>query len=80
MDKAADRSTLYDGKDRIIYNPMVARRCPRCHKTNSCFTEGGRLQQFDTVVENPRAQRSIICVNCGHKWRGKLTRSERGIE
>lgn len=68
--------------ERIIYNPMVARRCPRCGKFNSCFTEGGRLlnTKGETVGENTKAVRAIVCVNCGHKWIGRLTRSERGIE
>lgn len=70
-------------EDRHIYNPMVARRCPRCHRLNTQFTEGGRLYPLGAdgpVVENQRASRDIICVNCGHKWRGRLTRSERGLE
>lgn len=69
--------------DLVVYNPIVARRCPRCHKINSQFTEGGRTYPDGPdgeVVESKLAHRSIICVECGHKWRGKLTRSERGIE
>jgi len=62
-----------------VYNPMVARRCPRCNKTNTQFTEGGRLIAYGETVENPSAQRTIVCVACGHKWRGRLTRSERGV-
>lgn len=65
-----------------VYNPMVARRCPRCHKVGSQFTEGGRIldAQGETVGENTKATRHIVCVHCGHKWTGRLTRSERGIE
>lgn len=69
--------------DRFVYNPMVARRCPRCNQTNSQFTEGGRTYPHGPegpVVESTKAHRTINCVNCGHSWRGKLTRTERGIE
>jgi DNA-directed RNA polymerase subunit RPC12/RpoP len=67
---------------RHIYNPMVARRCPRCGKFNTQFTEGGRLLNAagETVGENMKARRAIICVSCGHRWIGRLTRSERGAQ
>lgn len=63
----------------IIYNPQVIRTCPRCRERFYQFTEGGRVVVRGTVVENQRATRNIVCVACGHKWRGRLTRSERGI-
>jgi hypothetical protein len=74
--------------DQIVYNPKVARTCPRCHKYNTQFTEGGRIevvvdQKSDppeiSVIENPSAVRNIVCAACGHRWYGRLTRSERGI-
>lgn len=66
----------------------VDRRCPRCHghfyhqvetpKTDNEDLMGISLERWPS--ESIPAKVKIFCTNCGHTWKGRLKRDERGLE
>lgn len=64
----------------------VSRRCPRCRGSFYHFVNRPKPDLYPDVPVHEWPPEDIPtkvynhCADCGHDWRGRLTRCERGIE